>query len=116
MRSGHTGRQASWVERGREKGQEGRVLGSSNWGSKFSVFPVLACCPGLILESKRAQFRNLLSSEQKCHQDCDVLFMYCKETSPGQGAEVLALILSLLQVCGVILGKLPMYLMRTWGG
>ena len=36
-----------------------------------------------------------------------MLFIYCKETSPGQGAEVLALILLLLQVCGVILGKLP---------
>lgn len=35
-----------------------------------------------------------------------MLFMCWKETSPGQGAEVLALILLLLQVCGVILGKL----------
>lgn len=36
-----------------------------------------------------------------------MLFMYCKETSPGQGADVLVLILLLLQVCGVVLGKLP---------
>lgn len=36
-----------------------------------------------------------------------MLFIHCKETSPGWGAGVLGLILWLLQVCGVTLGKLP---------
>lgn len=48
MRSGHKGKQASWVERGREKGQEGRVLGSNNWGNKFFLLPVFASCPCLL--------------------------------------------------------------------
>lgn len=77
------------------------------------AFPVVLAW---FLSPRWAIFKNPFGSKQKCHQGCNALCIYCKETSLGCGAGVPGLILLPLQVHGVSLGKLPLCLMRSWRG
>lgn len=94
VRSGLVGRPESWVCQG-----WGEVMGSPLPFLALLAFPVAL---GWSLSPRWVIFKNPFSSKQKCHQGCNVLFIYCKETSA-----ILGLILLLLHVCGVTLRKLP---------